>query len=108
MRKFNFVGKSILAMSSVALLTILLVGCSKNLTTSTDSIYVPTTADVTASVSLADLEAGRSIYINSCGRCHALYAINSVSASVIPGMASKSGLTATQTSQVTKFINLRK
>jgi cytochrome c553 len=106
--RFYFV-KLFFVSSAIALLTIIFVGCSKSIvTTNADSFYTPTAADATATVTLADLQAGRALYINSCGRCHNLYPITNVSSSVIPGMASKAGLSATQTSQVTKYISLRK
>ena len=63
--------------ATVTIVSVALVGCSKNLTTNTDSLYVPTTADVTSSATLADLQAGRSIFINSCGKCHSLYSPDS-------------------------------
>lgn len=93
---------------TVTIVSIALVGCSKNLTTNTDSLYVPTTADVTSSATLADLQAGRSIFINSCGKCHSLYSPDSYTAanwkSIVPNMASRAGLSATQTAQVTKYV----
>ena len=92
----------------VALVTMLFAGCSKNIATSTDTLYTPTVADVTSTATLADLQAGRSVYINSCGRCHGLYSPDSYSASswktIVPGMASKAGLSATETTQVTKYV----
>ena len=93
---------------AVAVFAISFVGCSKNLATNIDSLYVPTTADVTSSASLADLQAGRSIFINNCGRCHNLYSPDSYSASdwkaIIPNMAGRAGLSATQATQVTKYV----
>lgn len=92
----------------VAIFAISFVGCSKNLTANTDSLYVPTAADVTSGASLADLQAGRSIFINDCGRCHSLYSPDSYSASnwktIIPNMAGRAGLSATQATQVTKYV----
>ena len=108
MKRVNVIAKPIIALIAIAFGVLLFVGCSKNLTTTSDSIYTPTAADATATATLADLEAGRSIYINNCGRCHMMYATANVPSSVIPNMASRSGLSATQTAQVTKFINLRK
>ncbi len=108
MKRVNVMGRPIVSSMALAFVVLLFVGCNKNLTTTTDSVYVPTAADATATATLADLEAGRSIYINYCGKCHMMYATANVPASVIPNMASRSGLSATQTSQVTKFINLRK
>ncbi len=96
------------AIFAVAALTVSFVGCSKNLATNTDSLYVPTSADVTSSASLTDLQAGRSIFINNCGRCHSLYSPDNYSASdwkaIIPNMAGRAGLSATQATQVTKYV----
>ena len=106
--RLNFV-KLFFGTLAIALLANMFVGCSKSITTTNaDSFYTPTAADATATATLADLQAGRSIYVNSCGRCHNLYPITSVSSSIIPGMASRAGLSATQTSQLTKYVNLRK
>jgi mono/diheme cytochrome c family protein len=108
MRSSNLSGKLFLAILAVAFLTILFVGCSKTLNSNADSFYVPTVSDATASATLTDLQAGRSIYINSCGNCHNLYPTANVPSSVIPNMTARAGLSVTQTSQVTKYINLRK
>lgn len=108
MRRSYLSGKIILATLVIGLFAVLLIGCSKTLNVSADSLYVPTATDATASATLADLQAGRNIYINNCGRCHTLYPIANVPSSVIPTMASRAGLSASETSQVTKYINLRK
>jgi mono/diheme cytochrome c family protein len=86
------------------LVVILFSSCSKTLTVNADSLYVPTTADVTANATLADLQAGRTLYLNSCGRCHSLFTPGSFSTSVIPGMASRAGLSSAQTIQLTKYV----
>jgi hypothetical protein len=108
MSSSNFSGKLLVTTLFFGFLIVLLIGCSKTLNTSADSFYVPTAADATSSATLADLQAGRSIYINNCGRCHTLYPIVNVPSSVIPTMASRAGLSSTETTQVTKYINLRK
>jgi len=91
-----------------AFASILFTGCSKNLTTNTDSLYVPTAADATSNSSLTDLQAGRTVFINSCGRCHNLYSPDSYSASnwksIIPAMAPRAGLSAANTTLVTKYV----
>ena len=96
------------ATTTVAILSVSFIGCSKNLTANTDSLYIPTTADVTSSASLADLQAGRSIFINNCGRCHSLYSPDSYSASewkaIMPNMSGRAGLSTTQATQVTKYV----
>ena len=97
-----------LATAVFAVLTVLVAACSKNLTTNTDSLYTPTSADVTTSATLADLQAGRELFINNCGRCHNLYNPDSYSASnwktIVPGMASRAGLSTAEASQVTKYL----
>ena len=101
-------GRRVAAVLAVAVLIVLLMSCSKNLTTNTDSLYVPTAADVTSSATLPDLQAGRSVFINSCGRCHTLYSPDNLSVAnwkaIVPNMASKAGLSATETAQVTKYV----
>ena len=91
-----------------AALTVLFAACSKNLTTNTDSLYTPAAADVTASATLADLQAGRDLFINNCGKCHNLYNPDNFSAtnwkSIVPNMASRAGLSTAQASQVTKYV----
>jgi len=91
----------------LTVVTVFFVGCTKNLTNNTDSLYVPTSADVTASATLADLEGGRVIFINNCAKCHSYYSPDSYSAAnwktIIPNMASRAGLTSTQTTLVTKY-----
>jgi hypothetical protein len=88
-----------------AAFTVLVTACVKNLTTNTHSLFVPTMSDVTASATLADLQAGRELFINHFGRCHNLYNPGSYSASnwktIVPGMASRAGLSTTKASRVT-------
>ena len=100
--------KFMLATVVFAALSVLVAACSKNLTTNTYSLYTPTAADVTTSATLADLQAGRELLINNCGRCHNLYSPDSYAASnwktIVPGMASRAGLSTTQATQVTKYL----
>ncbi len=104
----KFSGGGGVAILAVAVLMVSLMSCSKNLTTNTDSLYVPTAADVTSSATLPDLQAGRSVLINSCGRCHTLYAPDNLSVAnwkmIVPNMASRAGLSAVETAQVTKYV----
>ena len=61
------------AVCSVSVM-LLLGSCKKETATvSSDSLYVPTTADVTSTATLAELQQGRTLYANSCGVCHGLY-----------------------------------
>jgi hypothetical protein len=108
MRMNNLSGKFFRIVMPLAFTSILFAGCSKTLTTNQDSLYVPTAADATPTASLTDLQAGRTLFINSCGRCHSLYSPDSFSAtswkSIVPGMASRAGLSATQASEVSKYV----
>jgi cytochrome c5 len=101
-------GRRFAALLAVAIWMVSLMNCSKNLTSNTDSLYVPTAADVTSSATLPDLQAGRSVFINSCGRCHAFYSPDNLSVAnwktIVPNMASRAGLSATETAQVTKYV----
>ena len=103
--------KRITLVWSILLLATFLTGCSKSLTNSTDALYVPTTTDVTATATLADLQAGRTVFINNCGKCHSYYAPDSYSAAIwktiVPTMASRAGLSATETTQATKYVTRR-
>jgi len=93
---------------AITAILFLFVSCSKSLTNNTDSLYVPTTADITATATLANLQAGRTVFINNCSKCHNYYSPDTYSASswktIIPNMASRAGLSATQTTQVTLYV----
>ena len=94
------------------LLAVILAGCSKVLTNRTDALYVSTTTDVTATAMPADLQAGRTAFVNSCGKCHSYYSPDNYSAAnwkvIISIMATSAGLSATETSQAIKYITRRK
>ena len=45
---------------------VLLAGCSA-------ALYIPQPGDATADSSLEELTLGRELYVERCGRCHALY-----------------------------------
>jgi mono/diheme cytochrome c family protein len=82
-------------------------GCTKAPITS--SLYVPTVADVTATSTLADLEQGRTFYLNNCGSCHSLYLPESYTPaqwrSILPGMTSQTPLTAAEIQLLTKYVS---
>ena len=85
----------------------LIIGCSKS-TTSSSSLYTPTSADVTSKASLVDLQQGRTLYINNCGRCHGLYSPDSYTSTqwtgIINNMAGNTSLSASEILQVTKYV----
>jgi mono/diheme cytochrome c family protein len=85
-----------------------LVSCTKS-PNSTGDLYVPTSADVTATATLADLQQGRTLYINNCGSCHGLYSPDNFTSSqwkssIMPSMGSKTPMNSTEKSLVTKYV----
>ena len=83
-----------------------LFACSKS--TSSSSLYTPTSSDATSTATLADLQQGRTLYINNCGRCHGLYSPDTYTPaqwkSVIPNMAANTSMTSSQVTLVTKYV----
>lgn len=105
MKKLHVLG--ILAVGSLFLLN----SCKKDALV-TGSLYVPVASDATASATLAELQEGRTIYVNSCGRCHGLYSPNSYSSNswkgVLSNMAPRAGLSASESALVLKYVSLGK
>ena len=99
--------KAIFVPVIIVLAALSLNSCKKNL--SSDSLYTPTKVDVTSTATLADLQAGRSLFVAKCGACHQLYSPDSYSAaswkSIVPNMATRTNLSAAQISQVTKYVS---
>jgi mono/diheme cytochrome c family protein len=88
-------------------LSLLADSCTKS-NTDTSSLYTPTAADVTAKASLVDLQQGRSLYINNCGRCHGLYSPDSYTSTqwtgIIKNMAGNTALSASEILLVSKYV----
>ncbi len=99
---------TLLGFALILLLVIEMSGCTKSLTNNTDALYVPIATDVTSTATLADLQSGRTIFINSCGRCHTPYSPDNYSVAswktIVPNMASRAGLSAAETLQVLKYV----
>ena len=74
----------------------------------TSNLYVPTSADVTATATLDELSQGRILYVNNCGACHNLYSPDDYTASgwrsVLSVMASRTGMNASQFTLGTKNV----
>ncbi len=74
----------------------------------TSNIYTPVSSDATVNATLAELQEGRALYINNCGRCHSLYSPDDFSVStwktIIPVMAPRTGLDGSQVTLVTKYV----
>ncbi len=58
--------RSSLLVSVLGLSVVLLSGCAP-------SLYVPTARDEAPGYTLHDLSAGRQLYVEKCGNCHALH-----------------------------------
>jgi hypothetical protein len=96
---------ALLFVCSIAILS----SCKKDTATaSTDSLYVPTTADVTATATLAELQQGRTLYMNSCGACHGLYSPDNFTSSgwtsVLSSMLPRTGLSTSDGALLKKYV----
>lgn len=84
------------------------LGSCKKSDTSTANLYVPTSADVTATATLQELQQGRTLYINNCGVCHGLVSPDNNTPtqwkSIISAMAPRTDMNASQVSLVTKYV----
>lgn len=82
-------------------------GCKKN-SPGITSLYVPSSADVTANATLLELQQGRTLYINNCNSCHGLYSPDDYSPSqwqsIINQMGPRTGLSASDIKLVTKYV----
>lgn len=95
-------------LSILSVIILILIGsCTKN-TSDTSSLYTPTSADVTANATLQELQQGRTLYINNCGRCHGLYPPENYSSmqwkSIMGSMAPKTGMSTSEIQLVTKYV----
>ena len=82
--------------------------CSKS-STDTSSLYIPTASDVTAKATLQELQQGRTLYINNCNACHALYSPDSFTPaqwkSILSTMAPKTSMGTADIQLVTKYVS---
>ena len=90
-----------------AALLILTAGCTKK-GGDTSSLYTPSSADVTASATLEELQMGRVLYIDKCEACHQLYSPDTYSPSqwrsILNSMAPKAGMSASEEQLVSKYV----
>jgi mono/diheme cytochrome c family protein len=88
-------------------LLVLTGGCTKN-AVDTSSLYIPTTADVTAKATLQDLQQGRDLYIKNCNRCHGLYSPDNYTPaqwnSILANMTPQTSMSASEIQLVTKYL----
>jgi hypothetical protein len=91
----------------IAGLLLLTMSCKKS-NTSGGSLYTPTAADVTATATLAELQQGRTLYVNNCNSCHGLYSPDSYTSaqwkSVISNMGPRTGMSSSEILLVTKYV----
>jgi mono/diheme cytochrome c family protein len=85
------------------------ISCQKNnVVPDTTGIYVPTSKDVTATATLAQLQQGRAIFVNNCGNCHGLPSPDSYSAAnwniILGTMIPRAGLSAADAALVAKYV----
>jgi len=85
-----------------------ITSCQKNVVVPDTTAYVPTTSDVTSTATLAQLQQGRTIFVNSCGNCHGLPSPDSYSASnwniILSNMAPRAGLSSADAALVSKYV----
>lgn len=89
-------------------LFLLFSGCSKSNSTGS-SLYTPTSSDVTSTASLADLQKGRTLYINNCNACHGLYSPDDYTPtqwkSIMGNMGPRTSMSTSDISLVTKYVS---
>ena len=86
----------------------LLIGSCTKSNVDTTSLYIPTSADVTLTATLPELQQGRDLYVNNCGRCHGLYSPDNYTSSqwrsIINSMAPRTSLSTSEIQLVTKYV----
>jgi len=91
----------------LAVILILMVSCTKK-GGDTSSFYTPTSADVTETATLQELQQGRVLYIDNCYGCHQLYSPDSYSPSewqsILNSMSPKTGMSAAEKQLVKKYV----
>jgi hypothetical protein len=72
------------------------------------NLYTPTNADVTVNATLAELQQGRTLYINNCGKCHSLISPDDYTPtdwnSILASMAPKTSMNSSQVTLVKKYV----
>ena len=87
---------------------LLFTSCQKNTVVPDSSVYTPTATDATATATLAQLQQGRTLFVNNCGRCHGLPSPDSYSASnwniILANMVPRAGLSTSDAALVSKYV----
>lgn len=84
-------------------------GCAKNsVAPSSSSLYVPTQDDATANATLQELQEGRQLYIDNCGRCHGLHNPDEYTpsqwSSILSSMVPRTSLSSSQADLVKAYV----
>ena len=91
-----------------ASLLIFISACKKS-NNDVSSLYTPTSADVTSTATLQDLQQGRTLYVNNCRSCHGLYSPDDYSStqwkSIMNSMGRKTGMSASEILLATKYVS---
>lgn len=86
----------------------MVISCKKT-TEDTSNLYIPTPSDVTSAATFDELNQGRSLYIDNCGKCHGLYDPDSFNSSqwksIMNQMGPKTRLTTAEISLVSKYVS---
>ena len=87
---------------------LLLIGSCKKSNSGSVSLYTPTSADVTSTATLPELQQGRTLYINNCNSCHGLYSPDDYTSAqwkgIISNMAPNTSMSASEILLVTKYL----
>ena len=90
------------------LVIILIISGSCKKSSGVASLYTPTASDVTSTASLADLQQGRTLYINNCNNCHGLYTPDDYTSaqwkSIINNMGPRTSMSSSEITLVTKYV----
>jgi hypothetical protein len=104
MRKMNYQYAFVISFAVFTLFS----GCKKS-NSGVTSLYVPTSADVTSTATLDELQQGRTLYINNCNSCHDLYSPDDYTATqwkgIMGNMGMKTGMMSSQISLVSKYVS---
>ena len=104
MKKTNFRFRLVLSAS----LLILIMSCNKS-NSGGSSLYTPTSSDVTTTATLAELQQGRTLYMNNCNSCHSLYSPDDYNPaqwkSIISNMGPRTGMSSADILLVTKYVS---
>jgi len=91
----------------LVMVIIITASCTKK-GSDTSALYTPTSADVTATATLLELQQGRVLYIDNCNACHQLVSPDTYSSSdwrsILSNMAPRTNLSPSEVQLVTKYV----